>query len=394
MQTVAQDFAPQSIQDFSVQPDRLAITWDGGVQDEFHYIWLRNNCPTSRHPLVGESILDPLSIPLDIAPHHVEVMPNGALHITWANDGHESYFDPTWLLQHSPQSADCGTPLPAPILWHAEDFVPRPPEVTFDSIMANDENLLNWLRLLRQYGFTLVRQVPLERWKVAELAQRIAFLRDSNFGKLFTVESRPDPNSLAYTAHRLTAHTDLVSREAQPGLQFLHCFVFEAQGGENILVDGFAAAEALKLQHPADYELLTTLPVRYRYQDADTDITYKSPMIRLDSEGAYFEIRYSNALLAPLHLEADRVKPFYRAYQNFTRILRSPQFEYQFKLQSGDCEVFDNRRVLHGRAAFDPQSGRRYLEGCYVDTDDFLSRLRVLARQGRDFRESLPRVQS
>lgn len=389
MQALSKDFGTQSIQDFSRQPDRLSITWKSGSQDEFHYIWLRNNCPTARHPTVGESILDPVSIPLDIAPQHVALTPEGALHIIWDNDQHESYFDPTWLFQHSHKSAHQATALFSPTLWQATDFAQSPPEVDFEAIMASDENLLQWLRLLRQYGFTLVRQVPLERWKVAELAQRIAFLRDSNFGKLFTVESRPDPNSLAYTSHKLNAHTDLVSREAQPGLQFLHCFVFEAQGGENILVDGFAAAEALKSQHPEDYELLTTLPVRYRYQDKDTDITYKSPIIRLDADGAYFEIRYSIALLAPLHLEPDSIKPFYRAYQNFSRLLRSPQFEYKFKLRSGDCEVFDNRRVLHGRAAFNPQSGPRYFEGCYVDTDDFLSRLRVLERQGRDFRQSL-----
>lgn len=377
------------ITDFSRHPDRLGLIWSDGSYDEFHYIWLRNNCPTARHPIVGESILDPLSIPLDIAPQAVQITQEGALHIVWANDQHESYYDPIWLSQSTYKPEDRQARRFSPTFWQSERFLDSVPEISYESIMANDENLLKWLHLLREYGFTIVREVPLENWKVADLAQRIAFLRDSNFGKLFTVESRPDPNSLAYTADKLTAHTDLVSREAQPGLQFLHCFVFDAEGGENILVDGFAAAEELRSRNPEDYELLTTLPVRYRYQDKHTDITYKSPMIRLDTEGAYFEIRYSTALLAPLDIDPDLVKPFYKAYQNFSRILRSPQFEYQFKLQPGDCEVFDNRRVLHGRAAFHPQSGPRYFEGCYVDTDDFLSRLRVLERQGKDFRESL-----
>jgi gamma-butyrobetaine dioxygenase len=42
--------------------------------------------------------------------------------------------------------------------------------------------------------------------------------------------------------------------------------------------------------------------------------------------------------------------------------------------------VFDNRRVLHGRAAFDPATGHRHLQGFYVDRGEFDSRLRVLAR--------------
>lgn len=49
-------------------------------------------------------------------------------------------------------------------------------------------------------------------------------------------------------------------------------------------------------------------------------------------------------------------------------------------LGAGEMVVFDNRRVLHGRDAFDPQSGSRYLHGCYVDRGEFESRLRVLSR--------------
>jgi gamma-butyrobetaine dioxygenase len=154
-------------------------------------------------------------------------------------------------------------------------------------------------------------------------------------------------------------------------------------------VDGFAAAEALKAEHPDDYELLTQVPVRFRYQEKTTDVNARFPMIRLDTEGDYFEIRYSVALMAPLDIDPHLVTLYYKAYQNFTRLLRSPQFEYNFKLQPGDCEVFDNRRVLHGRAQFNPHSGPRHLQGCYLDTDDFLSRLRMLERQGKDFRESL-----
>ena len=39
---------------------------------------------------------------------------------------------------------------------------------------------------------------------------------------------------------------------------------------------------------------------------------------------------------------------------------------------------FDNYRILHGRSAFDPNSGHRHLQGCYIDRDDFLSRIRTL----------------
>ena len=41
-------------------------------------------------------------------------------------------------------------------------------------------------------------------------------------------------------------------------------------------------------------------------------------------------------------------------------------------------DTTDNHRVLHGRTAFDADSGRRHLQGCYVDRDELRSRLRVL----------------
>jgi hypothetical protein len=51
------------------------------------------------------------------------------------------------------------------------------------------------------------------------------------------------------------------------------------------------------------------------------------------------------------------------------------------RLEPGDAWVFDNRRMLHARTAFDPSTGRRHLQGCYVDRDELLSRIRILERQ-------------
>ena len=42
--------------------------------------------------------------------------------------------------------------------------------------------------------------------------------------------------------------------------------------------------------------------------------------------------------------------------------------------------VFDNRRVLHGRTAFDASTGHRRLLGIYVDRDVLDSRIRVLGQ--------------
>jgi gamma-butyrobetaine dioxygenase len=373
-----------SVEHLSLNHDQLAIHW-GGVVTAFHYVWLRDNCGCTecRHPVVGERLSDPAAIPLDLVAVSARVE-NAKIVITWP-DGHVSSFSPGWLRKHAYDAESRSVSRRRIETWIAEQIRSSRPEFLWGDIMSSDATLLTWLESLSRFGFTLVKGLGSEPGTVAQLAQRVAFLRDSNFGLVWEVRSEPKPDSLAYTSVKLTAHTDLVSREAQPGVQFLHCLVNDAEGGESILVDGFAGAEELKRIHPQHWDTLTRVPASYRYQNDNVDVSATAPVIRLDHRGEYYEIRYSNALLAPLDCDPVDVVPFYAAYQAFSLLLREPRFEYAFRLEAGDCEVFDNRRVLHGRNEFNPNTGRRHLQGCYVDTDDFLGRINVL-RRTEDFR--------
>ena len=47
----------------------------------------------------------------------------------------------------------------------------------------------------------------------------------------------------------------------------------------------------------------------------------------------------------------------------------------------GDLLMMDNYRLLHGRTAFDPNEGNRFLQGCYIDYDSSEGRLRHLIRK-------------
>ena len=46
----------------------------------------------------------------------------------------------------------------------------------------------------------------------------------------------------------------------------------------------------------------------------------------------------------------------------------------------GECVLFDNRRVLHARKAFDvgDMGKERWLRGAYVDRDPYESKMRLL----------------
>jgi alpha-ketoglutarate-dependent taurine dioxygenase len=68
-----------------------------------------------------------------------------------------------------------------------------------------------------------------------------------------------------------------------------------------------------------------------------------------------------------------------KAWRDFASKIEDEENLYEYRLQEGECVIFNNRRVLHGRRQFDTSAGERWLKGCYIDTDVFTSRFRVLS---------------
>ena len=57
------------------------------------------------------------------------------------------------------------------------------------------------------------------------------------------------------------------------------------------------------------------------------------------------------------------------------------------RMEAGDCCVFDNQRMLHGRDGFSlaPGGQGRHLQGCYVDWDEIHDRINVLSASTKLF---------
>ena len=109
-----------------------------------------------------------------------------------------------------------------------------------------------WLTAFRTYGLARLQNLPIEDGVVEQVAKRIGLIRASNFGYTYDVETKPDPDSNAYTALALPPHTDLATRATQPGVQMLMCLVNETAGGTSIMVDGFRLAQVLRHEAPDD----------------------------------------------------------------------------------------------------------------------------------------------
>jgi gamma-butyrobetaine dioxygenase len=95
-------------------------------------------------------------------------------------------------------------------------------------------------------GFVLLHDVPAESGMVLEVAASFGFVRETNYGRLFDVRVEPEPGNLAFTSREILPHTDNPYRDPVPTVQLMHCLRTSEDGGDTGLVDGFAAAAALR----------------------------------------------------------------------------------------------------------------------------------------------------
>ncbi len=357
----------------------VRITWPDHMTGDFPFIWLRENDPAGFHPQTQERLTDLTAIALDIKPVQAFQSDNSLL-VVWAEDQAPTGFDLDWLRDHRPgqpafDPADTGF-----VTWRAELSPAGIPRANADGVMTQDSALKDWLIAARQYGLSIVDHLADTTEAGMDVARRIGFLRETNFGLTFEVKSKPNPNNLAYTPVALPLHTDLTNQELPPGFQFLHCLANEAEGGESLFCDGYAVAEDLKLEDPDAFDALCDISIPFRFHDGETDIRSRKRVITCDENGDVIEICFNAHLADFLDIEPVLMPRYYRAYQKFMAMTREPKYLLQLKLKGGEMVVFDNRRVLHGRSSFDPNTGHRHLHGCYVDRGEFESRLRVLSR--------------
>ncbi len=363
----------------------VRVEWSDGKTSRFHALWLRENAADAQTINLDtrESIFDLAAAPDDLHVASVSVDGAGALAVRFEPEGHETAYHPGWLQAHDASigSADAPDPV-AHHFWQAADL-PEPPTFDGANILTDDGVLEDWLGALAKYGLARLRNVTSEPGMVGQVAGRIGTVRNSNFGTVFDVRARPDPDSNAYTSLALAGHTDLPTREYQPGLQFLHCMENTTSGGRAVYVDGFAVAEAIRQSDDDAFAALTTIPWTYTNRARDSDYRWRSPAVVLAPNSGYREVRIGGFLRGPLDAAFDDVPRAYRALKLYSKLATEPEFQQVFAYQPGDLVAFDNRRILHGREAFDAGGGGRWLQGCYGEREELHSRLRVLARNRR-----------
>ena len=365
--------------------NELTIQYADGQRHAIHPLWLRERCQdaSTLDLRTGQRLQDPSDFDPQLALIAVTQIEPGRLQVRFS-DGHEADFLERDIL------AEAALPvgdhdLPAPRLWDSTLQLSR--RFRWSS-QPSDQELADWLAQFLELGFIIFTQVPTRPGAILRVASVFGYIRETNFGALFDVRSTPEASDLAYTAVALDPHTDNPYRWPVPGVQLLHCLVNQTSGGLSTLVDGFAAAEALRSRDGEAFRLLSQTAVRFRYRDAATNLVASAPPIELDVTGRVQAVHFSPRLdFVPLGPPA-QLASYYRARRAFDHLLRSPEFEIRFLLNAGELVMMDNRRLLHGRTGFEPAEGLRHLQGCYIDIDGPRSLYRVLGRRSVNSKET------
>ncbi len=340
----------------------------------FHYAWLRDHClcPQCFHRDSSQKIYDIGTDPAPAEPQSVDETAS-ELRISWNGAGHhESIFPIDWLLEHSYDPPPEPDPLGQAVLWDAAYLNAHPPGY-FD---AGSTPFQAWAGQIPVLGFAVVHNLggdDLHDW-----IGNVAPMHLTEYGVSCRVRPTLQAKDLALSdaGESLSPHTDGSYRWGERLVQFLYAHLNNASGGDTVLVDGFRVAQDFRLRHPGEFQLLASTRVQFRQRDQQDGylFTHTTPLLLLDTAGDVEAVCYCPKNL-DWQLPFDQVDEYYRAYRLFSRFLNDPQYQHRFRLDQGDCLIFQNFRVLHSRSQYDPASGDRDFETGYVDWSYVAARL-------------------
>ena len=351
---------------------------NGSIKKEIHPFWLRERVDEEEFLDKGtqQRLFDPTTLNSEIS-INTAIINEKFLEINF-NDGVKSKLDIEKLaLEFS--NDDTVVKSIHKIKWNST--LENIKNFEYQDSFFDSKEMYDLLVSFYKYGFVIIKNIPTVDNFIVKFANSIGSVRRTNFGEFFNVQSKPDPNDLAYTSLGLSPHTDNPYRNPVPCIQLLHCIVSEVTGGLSTLVDGFTVTEDLKKENPDFYKILSEVKVRFKFIDKDVVLEDWAEMIKLDEQGKLKQVRFSPRLdFVPL-MDKEKLELYYSARKKISEFYNSDEYRIEFKLTSGDLLMMDNYRLLHGRTSYDANEGMRFLQGCYIDYDSTQGKLKHLKRK-------------
>lgn len=354
------------------------LSFGEGKATVLHPLWLRERAEGSKDfdPVAHQRLYEHAEFPADL--RVTEVFQSEAQIRLEFSDGHQAHIGVSTLLQELGWQEASEEP-PLPQSWDAAlSPLPEADWISLDDPKAMQAMLADYFT----HGFCVLQNTPTDRDSLKQLSRRFGYLRETNFGDIFNVETKPDPTDLAYTDVELASHTDNPYRKPVPGIQFLHCLRNEVSGGLSTLVDGMRIVEQLEQEAPEQAKVLEAVQVRFRYQGPSAILQSYAPLIERDRDGIIRHLRLSSRVDYVPALDKDTLDLFYAGRKRLHELSGMPEYKISFPFRPGTLLMMDNYRLLHGRTAFDGKQSYRHLQGCYIDHDGPDSLYRMLMNDG------------
>jgi gamma-butyrobetaine dioxygenase len=412
-----------------VSPDTTEITVNGTPR-KVSAIYLRDLCRCSQcvDPSTRQKLFSTVDIPQTIQARQEPSDDHNIIRVRWENDIRRFSEDHitdinVGLLPETPvltRTAEINSWLPERVHWTSDRLKFDVKDISYDSYMFDDSVLCDALRTLHSHGLLFLTNVPEDERAVANIAERVGPLKRTFYGETWDVRSVPNANNVAYTSQDLGFHMDLMYMQQPPHLQMLHCIRSSAAGGASLFTDSHRAARDLFRDDPRAFEDLCTNDISFHYDhmkshyyhQARKTIALYKPKRTMSLEAAVVKqeqalaqssergiqkaadgaasmsarirsVAWSPPFQAPFstsHGCDDRMHKWHAAASKFNAKIQEKEGIYERMMRPGECVIFDNRRVLHARTAFEVgDAGKeRWLRGAYLDHDVYMSRLHVL----------------
>ena len=238
---------------------------------------------------------------------------------------------------------------------------------------------------IMRLGIVFLKNVPRDEQSVVRIAERITCIQETFYGRTFDVRAKPNAENVAYTSGYLGLHQDLLYLDPMPFIQILHCMDNNCEGGESLFSDADRVGRIL-LSLPEEYRQvvaqLIKVHVPYAYHLHGHSYSQGRPVLQTrwnddkkhrKSSRSFESVRWSPPFQGKFSKQTP-LRTWIAAARVFERAVNHPSAVYKTKMAPGECVLFNNQRVLHGRTAFDSAGGSRWLRGTYLSQQDFWSK--------------------
>ncbi|KAI0883271.1 Clavaminate synthase-like protein [Annulohypoxylon maeteangense] len=348
--------------------------------------WLRDscNCNICVDPDSGQKNFGTCDVPTNLPIAEASVTEDGGLDIVWENDflsqgNHTSHYAAARIARDAkPKSI----PTPRWVLWDKEIIEKDLLVVDYNEWMAGESGFISGLHRLHTHGLLFLRNVPQSEESVVSIANQIGNIQETFYGRTWDVRSKPNAENVAYTSSFLGLHQDLLYLSHSPRIQLLHCLENTCEGGDSLFSDGYRASSLVRIAKNSMLEHLSSRPLRYAYTKNGHYYQNFHPVLHETGLTVHWSPPFQSS---DQELFIGRTSKTYlewlKAATTFRHLLEDEQWVYQYKMKPGDCVLFDNMRVLHGRKQFDTATGGRHLKGTYIAREVYLSKMKCLSAQ-------------